>query len=268
MSNSAGEPSIRHSAGRVSLQRFADVVASLRAPDGCPWDRAQTHQTLRKYALEETYELADAIDADDPAAMREELGDVLLQVVLHSQLASERGDFGLQDVIDGITDKMLRRHPHVFGDERAADAAEVEAQWKEAKRREGRTVLGGVPKAMPAVERAWRISERAAKVGFDFPTAADAFDKLVEEVEELRVAVDGGDADATVGELGDVMFACVNLARKLSIDAAAALRRTLAKFEDRFGFIEARLGEQGTTVDEATLEQMDAIWDEAKALGR
>lgn len=261
--------SIRHRARPVALQPLADVVASLRAPDGCPWDRAQTHASLRKYATEEAYELVDAIEADDPEAIREELGDVLLQVVLHAQLAAERGDFDLQDVCDGIRDKMLRRHPHVFGDASAANAAEVEAAWKEAKRREGRSALGGVPRSMPPLERASRITERAGRVGFDFETADDAVAKVVEEVGELREAVREGASEADLlHEIGDVLFSAVNVARKLGLSADDALRGTIARFERRFAYVEGRLAETGRSPEGATLAEMDALWDESKAAER
>ncbi|MCB9506111.1 MAG: nucleoside triphosphate pyrophosphohydrolase [Myxococcales bacterium] len=260
---------LRHQAAPVSLQRFADLVACLRAPDGCPWDRAQTHLTLTPYAVEEVYELVDAVEAGDDAALAEELGDVLLQVVLHSQLASERGAFSLQDVADRITAKMLRRHPHVFGDGvPAADADAVAQSWKAAKRAEGRTTLGGVPRSMPPLERAHRISARAASVGFDFPTGAEALEKVAEEVGELHAAVASGDRDAVVSELGDALFSLVNLARKLDVDPADALRGTLARFEGRFRHIEQELAASGRAPTDAGLDEMDALWDAAKAIER
>lgn len=250
----------------VSLQPFADVIASLRAPDGCAWDRKQTHASLRRYLIEEAAELADAIDDADDAAMREELGDVLLQVVLHAQIADERGAFTLQDVVDGIRDKMVRRHPHVFDPASTLTASEVEAQWQASKRAEGRTVLGGVARSLPPLERAHELAERAAKVGFDFGTADEALRKVDEEEQELRAAVAAGDASGVSEELGDVLFAWANVARLSGVRAADALRATTDKFQRRFGYIERRLAEQGRHPDDASLAEMDALWDEAKQM--
>ncbi len=259
-------PSIRHAADAVSIQSFADVIACLRAPDGCPWDLAQTHQTLRKYALEETYELADAIDASDDAAMREELGDVLLQVVLHAQLAAERGAFTLQDVVDGIRDKMVRRHPHVFGDADASDPAAVAEQWAATKKAEGRRLLEGVPHSMPPLDQARSVSDRAGRVGFDFPDVVAAMDKLREEVGELAEALESGGVGsaAVADELGDVLFAAVNVGRKASVDASDAVRSTIAKFRRRFGFVELRLLDAGRGFEDATLDEMEGLWGAAK----
>jgi tetrapyrrole methylase family protein/MazG family protein len=262
--DSEREATVRHRAAAVELQPFADVIARLRAPDGCPWDREQTHESLRRYAVEEVYELLDAIDSGDDDSLREELGDVLLQVVLHAQLASERGAFGLQEVADGIETKMIRRHPHVFGDASSSSAAEVEANWKAAKRAEGRNTLGGVPRSMPALERAAQISVRAAAVGFDFADAGDAYAKVEEEVVELRGALDEGDRQAIQAELGDAIFALANLARKLEMDPAECLAGTLARFEDRFSFIESELARSGRVLEDSSLEEMEALWQRAK----
>ncbi len=252
----------------VELQPFADVVAALRAPDGCPWDREQTHQSLLPYVVEEAHELVDAVEDGDDGAIREELGDVLLQVVLHAQIAAERGAFTLQDVADGIRDKMVRRHPHVFAGASVEDAAQVEANWKEAKRAEGRTTLGGVPRSLPPLARAQRIAARARGVGFDWPTHEEALDKLDEECAELREAVASGAADRATDELGDVLFMAACMAARLGIDPSQALRGTVAKFERRFGHVEARLAERGRTPETSDLSEMDALWDEAKALER
>ena len=262
--DSGTSPAIRHRASAVDLQPFADVIACLRAPDGCPWDREQTHETLKRYAIEEVYELADAIDGGDDAGLREELGDVLLQVVLHAQLAGERDAFDLQDVADGIREKMISRHPHVFGDGTGGTPAEVEANWKAAKRAEGRTILSGVPRSMPALERAERISVRAAGVGFDFVDAADAFAKVREEVWELEFALAGNDQAAMQAELGDALFALANLARKLEFDPSECLAGTLNKFEDRFSFIESELARDGRAPEDSNLEEMEALWQRAK----
>jgi tetrapyrrole methylase family protein/MazG family protein len=252
----------------ASVQGFADIVASLRSPEGCPWDKKQTHTSLRPYALEEAAELADAIDEGDDDALCEELGDVLLQVVLHAQLASERGAFELQDVIDGISAKMVRRHPHVFDGASAADAEAVEAQWREAKRKEGRSLLGGVPRALAPLERSQRLTSRASSVGFDFEDAADALSKLDEEVAEFREAIASGDSAAALDEGGDVLFAASNVLRKLDLDPARALSGTCQKFASRFAFIEEALAARGVPLAQATLSEMDALWDESKRVGR
>ncbi len=264
MTTESESPRLPSQGPNTSIQTFVDIVASLRGPDGCPWDRAQTHESLAPYAVEETHELVDAIASADVAAICEELGDVLLQIVLHAQLAAEEGHFVMQEVIDGISAKMVRRHPHVFGDERAKDPAAVEARWKEAKRSEGRTVLGGVPQSMPPLARGLRLTQRAASVGFDWPDVAGASTKLDEELSELRHAIGAGDHDPIEDELGDVLFCVVNLARKLDVDPERALARTLAKFERRFAYIEGQLEARGRSADESTLEEMDALWEAAK----
>ena len=270
MSTADSDPAatIRHEASPVQLQPFADVIACLRAPDGCPWDREQTHQTLKRYAVEEVYELADAIESGDDLQLREELGDVLLQVVLHAQLADERSAFSLQDVADGIRSKMIRRHPHVFGGAAGATTKEVEANWKAAKRAEGRTTLGGVPRSMPALERADRISVRAAAVGFDFVDAKGAFEKVQEEVTELDAALASEDMQAVQSEVGDALFALANLARKLGLEASACLAGTLEKFEQRFGFIEQELARDGRTPEDSNLVEMEQLWQLAKGRRR
>lgn len=257
-----------HGAHPIHLQAFADVVAALRAPDGCPWDREQTHRSLLPYVVEEAHELVDAVEDGGDSAICEELGDVLLQVVLHAQIAAERGAFTLQDVADGIRDKMVRRHPHVFGGASVDDASQVEANWKQAKRAEGRSTLGGVPRSLPALARAQRIASRARGVGFDWPSHDEALDKLDEECGELREAVSSGDIVRAEDELGDVLFMAACMAARLGVDPSRALRGTVAKFERRFGHVEARLAERGRTPETSDLSEMDALWDEAKALER
>jgi len=266
----ATPPALRHAAAPATIQRLADVIACLRAPDGCPWDRAQTHASLSPYAVEEMYELLDAIDSGDTDALREELGDVLLQVVLHAELAAGDGHFVLQDVIDGIAAKMVRRHPHVFGDtpNGATDADAVAVSWKLAKRREGRGVLAGVPRSMPALERADRVSRRAAAVGFDFATAGDAIDKVHEELAELQAAVAEGTEADIESELGDLLFAVVNAGRKLGVDPSRGLAGTLDRFGARFAYVERRLAERGASPETSTLAEMEALWGEAKEATR
>lgn len=246
------------------LQPFADIIATLRAPHGCPWDLKQTHESLRPYLLEESYELIDAIDSGNDAAIAEELGDVLLQVVLHAQVAHDRGAFGMAEVIDRISDKMIRRHPHVFAGGTAEDAEAVLKAWKDLKRAEGRGLLEGVPRSAPAVQRAQQIATRAGSVGFDWPSAKEVIDKIKEETAEVEEAMASGSRDAMEDELGDLMFAVVNLGRKLGLDAEAALRRTNAKFERRFGGVLAKLAERGLQPEQSNLAEMDALWEETK----
>lgn len=248
----------------ASLQRFVDIIATLRSPGGCPWDRKQTHATLRPYLLEESYELIDAIDAGNDADMAEELGDVLLQVVLHAQVAHDRGAFDIATVIERISDKMVRRHPHVFAGGTAEDAEAVLKAWKELKRAEGRGLLDGVPKSAPAVQRAQQLATRAGSVGFDWPSPGEVIAKIREETLEVEEAMASGSRDAMEDELGDLMFAVVNLGRKLGLDAEAALRRTNAKFERRFRGVVSKLEERGRLPEQSNLEEMDGLWEEVK----
>ena len=246
----------------------------LRGPQGCPWDREQTLRTLRPYVLEETYEVLEAIDAGDAREHCAELGDLLLQIVFQAQLRKEEGAFEFADVADAISDKLISRHPHVFGDSDAKDAEAVLKQWAALKREErrkkggGESVLEGVPKEMPALARADRLTEKASRIGFDWPDAAGARAKLAEELGELDEAIAAGDRDAIEHELGDTLFAAANLARKLGVAPEEALRGTLARFVARFTHIERELARRGIGHGEATLEQMDALWDEAKGLER
>ena len=250
---------------KADVQRLVDILASLRSPDGCPWDREQDHRSLAPYLIEEAHEFIDTLERLDPKEMTEELGDVLLQVVFHAQLGAERGEFDMQDVADAISDKMIRRHPHVFGDEDAASPDEVTRRWNEIKRAEGKTRLGGVPRSLPALDRARRVTAKAAEVGFDWDLPAQVLDKLDEERAELLAALDAGDSDAIEDELGDVLFVIANLARKLDVDPEKALHRTVAKFERRFTHIESSLAGRGSSLDEASLAEMEALWVEAKA---
>ena len=256
---------------------FEDLVAimdRLRDPGGCPWDREQTYATLRGYLLEECYEVVDALDRADPKALCEELGDLLFQIVFLSRIAVEDGHFSAADVIEGIAAKMIRRHPHVFGDDTAADSAAVLKRWEEIKRHEKgaadgvappASVLDGLPAALPALVTAQRLGTKAARVGFDWPDAAAAAAKLDEEHAELREALASGNAGAIGEEIGDALFTLVMLARKLDLDAEAALARTNAKFRERFRKVEAELLRRGIRVEEAGLPLMDRLWEESKA---
>ncbi|MEQ1505087.1 MAG: nucleoside triphosphate pyrophosphohydrolase [Myxococcota bacterium] len=253
-----------------SLDELIAIVDRLRGADGCPWDRAQTFATLRPYVLEEAYELAEAIDRDDPDALRKELGDVLFQVALLSRIASEAGLFGIDDVARGIADKMIRRHPHVFDPTHARSAADQGiAAWeaRKAKERAGTaesSALDGVPDALPALLRAHRVSEKASTVGFDWPDTASVRAKVTEELSELDEAIASGDPDAIGEELGDLLFALVNLGRHLPVGAEDALRTATRKFEGRFRRVEDRLRAEGRSVHDAGLDALEAHWQAAK----
>jgi tetrapyrrole methylase family protein/MazG family protein/ATP diphosphatase len=239
----------------------------LLAPNGCPWDREQTLQTLRPFVVEEAHEVVDAIDSGSPKDLREELGDLLLQIVFQSELARIEGWFGPDDVVDAICDKLIRRHPHVFGDATVKDTAEVLANWEvlKAEEKKGRGVLEGVPKALPALLRALRVGEKAARVGFDWPDSAGARAKLNEEISELDEALASGDRDAAERELGDVLFALVSVARKADIDPEAALRGTLDRFGQRVRKVETEVTARGQELSQVSPEQLDLLWEAAKA---
>lgn len=254
----------------ASFESFVEIVAHLRAPDGCPWDREQTHETLRKHLLEEAYEAISAIDSGDFDDMREEFGDLLLQIVLQSQIASEEGRFNLSRVIHGIHSKIVRRHPHVFGDLKLEGVDGVLANWerlKEAERRDngqkGKGLLDGVPLALPALSQAQEYQDRAARVGFDWPEIEGVLEKIAEEIEEVRQAKS---EEELISELGDLLFALVNLARWKKVDAESALRETNAKFKRRFGYVEQGAKKQGRNLSELPLEEMESLWQEAKGM--
>jgi tetrapyrrole methylase family protein/MazG family protein len=247
-----------------TFEGFRDIIARLRAPDGCPWDRAQTHASLKPYLLEEAYEALAALDEDDPQMLRDELGDLLLEVFLHVQLAEEAQEFTLADVVYGIASKIVRRHPHVFGEEQADSPQEVMVRWEELKRKEKGaqdSALAGVPQAMPALARTQKLLARAASVGFEWPQTADVLDKLAEELEELAQA---GDLDHKREELGDVLFLLVNLARYLGLDAEEALRQADRKFHQRFTTMEALAREQGRSLPDMPLAEQGDLWRVAK----
>jgi tetrapyrrole methylase family protein/MazG family protein len=254
----------------TSFESFQEIVAHLRAPNGCPWDRAQTHASLRTHLLEESYEVIQAIDSGQTESLREELGDLLLQVVLHSQIASEAGDFTVNAVIKGIRDKIVRRHPHVFGSLELEGVDGVLQNWeklKEAERKEkGETkgLLDGVPLALPALSQAQEIQDRAARVGFDWPGIEGVLDKIIEEIQEIHAAADPDELSA---ELGDLFFALVNLARWRKVDAESALREANARFRRRFGHVEKGAQLQGRELSALSLDEMELLWQEAKKQG-
>jgi tetrapyrrole methylase family protein/MazG family protein/ATP diphosphatase len=254
------------------IDRLLAVMARLRDPkDGCAWDLEQTFATIAPYTVEEAYEVADAIERGDMDDLRDELGDLLLQVVFHARMAEEAGDFTFDDVAQAIVDKMIRRHPHVFGEAEQRTSAEQTDAWEEIKAAEradkGRTasLLDDVPAGLPALTRAVKLTKRAARVGFDWPHVDFVLAKLEEEIGELRAEIAKADLALAREELGDVLFVVANLARKLDIEPEDALRATNAKFARRFQFIEAALAQRGKRPDQSDLDEMDALWDAAKA---
>ncbi|XEC94976.1 nucleoside triphosphate pyrophosphohydrolase [Paenibacillus tarimensis] len=258
-----------------SFDRLHEIVRILRSPEGCPWDREQTHQSIRKNFIEETYEAIEAIDNDDPEGMREEFGDVILQVMLHSQMEEELGSFSVYDVIETLNEKLLFRHPHVFGETGADDAEEALRNWEamkaEEKRKKGidpekKSVLDGIPPDLPALMKAYKMQKKAAKVGFDWNRIDAVFAKTEEELAELREAVASRSRDEQASELGDLLFAAVNLARFIDADPEEALSRTNRKFMKRFSYIEEQLRIRGKNFDQTDLTEMDAWWEAAKRL--
>lgn len=257
--------------------RFGELVqimARLRGENGCPWDREQTHASIKPYLLEETYEVLESIDENDPAKLEEELGDLALQVVFHAQMADEAGLFTIADVLRGINEKLRRRHPHIFGDVKANTAQEVLFNWEQIKKLEREkaqghaSVLDGVPRELPALLRAHRLQEKASRVGFDWNEARQVFQKVEEELAELRAAMESEQPDRMEAELGDLLFSLVNLGRFIAVNPEDALRKTIARFIARFQYIEEELARRGTAPGQVTLEEMDALWAEAKAKGR
>ena len=257
--------------------RLVEIMDRLLAPDGCAWDREQTLDSLRPYLIEETYEVADAMITGDVANHREELGDLLMQIVFQAAIRQREGAFGFDDVADGIADKLVRRHPHIFADATASTSAEVLAQWDVIKAQEQRDkaaqagegtapprLLDGVPRSFPALVRAQKIGHKAGKVGFDWPGWEGSLAKVEEEIAEVRATAVARDRQAAHGEIGDLLFAVVNLARKLEVDAELALADATDKFRNRFGQIEDKLRATGTRAQDCTLAELDALWDEVK----
>jgi len=255
------------------IERLIDIVARLRAPDGCPWDREQTHRSLLTCLLDEAYEFFEAVDEEAPDKMREELGDLLLQIVLHAQIASEAKTFDLEDVTRDIGDKLIRRHPHVFGDTQVSSSTEVIQNWERIKKSEygearRKYMVDDIPDALPALFRAEKMQRRVSQVGFDWNNSGPALDKVEEEFGEFREAIEIGNAAHAEEEFGDILFALVNVARHHKISAENALRAATYKFAKRFRFIEDKFREIGKDMREATLEEMDIYWEESKAQGQ
>jgi MazG family protein len=251
----------------ADVARLREIVARLRSPDGCPWDREQTHESLRAALVEECYEAIEAIERADDANFREELGDLLLHVVMHAHMAGERKAFGFEDVVDGICDKLIRRHPHVFGDSRPVESAQVLRVWEQMKRAEkgdDRSVMDGLPSAFPALLRAQHAQQKAARVGFDWDEATQVLGKVEEEIEELREAVSRGMVGNIEEELGDLLFSVVNLARKLGVDAETSLAGATRKFVRRFQAVEAEIAADGGRIERTSPGEMNALWDRHK----
>jgi len=256
-------------------ERLRDIMVRLRDPQGgCPWDVEQTFATIAPYTIEEAYEVADAIERGDMNELKSELGDLLFQVVFHARMAEEAGLFAYDDVAQAMCDKLIRRHPHVFGGEEAKpDGVAQKLRWEDIKAAERASkaqtgVLDDVPVGLPALHRAAKLTKRAARVGFDWPSTDEVFDKLHEEVAELRAEIAAGDLDKAREEMGDLLFVVANLARKLGVEPEDALRGANAKFVRRFGFIEAELARNGRTPEQSDLAEMDALWDAAKVAER
>ena len=262
---------------KADIQKLVDLVARLRGENGCPWDREQTRETLKPMLIEEAYEVLDALDGASPAELKEELGDLLFQVVFHAQIAQEKGEFRLADIIDRLHEKMVRRHPHVFGGADLRTADDVLRNWEDIKAAErgtssasspdsGKSLLDGIPSRLPALHQAYQMTAKASRVGFDWPDLEAILEKLKEETAETLEAHAAKDQSRLVDEAGDLLFVAVNVARFLGVDPETALRHSNRKFERRFRYVEAKIKGQGRELKEASLVEMDALWDEAKKL--
>jgi tetrapyrrole methylase family protein/MazG family protein len=256
--------------GPSGFERLMEIMRKLRAPGGCPWDAEQSHQSLKRYLLEEAYEVIEAIDAEDPAHLKEELGDLLLQPVFHAAIAEEKGEFSMDDVLDAINEKLIRRHPHVFG-ELVIESSEAQIEnWEKIKKQEKgeqrKSALSGIPPQLPALMKAQKLTEKAARVGFDWEHTDQVYAKVMEELHEFEEAMLAGDQKEMEAELGDLLFAIVNLGRFLSIDPEEALGKTIQRFTKRFSHVEDSLHARGKAMQSSTLAEMDLLWEEAKAL--
>ncbi len=260
---------------QADIQKLVDLVARLRGDDGCPWDREQNRETLKPMLIEEAYEVLDALDASDPMELKEELGDLLFQVVFHAQIAQERGEFDLADVIDRLHEKMIRRHPHVFGNADLRTSGDVLKNWEDIKASEKgvpssslpeseKSLLDGIPSKLPALHEAYQMTAKAARVGFDWPDLDDILRKLQEEADELHAAHCAHESQHVAQEVGDLLFVVVNVARFLGIDPETALRRSNKKFNRRFRYLESKIKRQGRELRDTPLAEMDALWNEAK----
>ncbi|WP_243372342.1 nucleoside triphosphate pyrophosphohydrolase [Geotalea sp. SG265] len=254
--------------GKKGFDLLIEIMRRLRAPGGCPWDAEQTHESLKRYLVEECYEVIEAIDTKDPGNLKEELGDLMLQPVFHAAIAEEHGEFTIEDVLDTVNEKLIRRHPHVFGEEVIKTSDEQVANWERIKKSEKgaerKSALSGIPPHLPALMKAHKITEKAARVGFDWEHTDQVFAKVLEELNEFQETLTEGNQERMEAELGDLLFAIVNLGRFLSLDTEEALRKTINRFIRRFSHIEDTLHAAGRTLQEASLEEMDILWEEAK----
>ncbi len=251
----------------MDFDKLVKIMEALRGEDGCPWDREQTRQSLKPFLIEEAYELLEAIEEDDPVKIKEELGDLLFQIVFHARIAGEKGEFDIQDVIEAISGKMVSRHPHVFGGKRLRTADEVLDRWDEHKRQEGKlkeSILEGIPGNLPSLLKAHRVQDRVSRVGFDWEKAEDVVKKVESELDEFKTALKGGDEVEVEEEFGDVLFTLVNLSRFVDINPEEALRKTISRFIRRFSYIETSAKREGRALADYTLEEMDHLWEEAK----
>ena len=252
----------------MDFKELLNIMEKLRGEKGCPWDKEQTRDSLKPYIVEEAYELLEAIEENDPEKIKEELGDLLFQIVFQSQIARENKEFDMSDIIDMIAKKMVSRHPHVFGNTTCSTSDEVVAQWEVQKKREGKlreSILEGVPETLPSLLRAHRLQKRAAGVGFDWERADDVFKKLDEELKEFKEALGTKNKDMIEDELGDIFFMLVNISRFIGVNPEDAHRKTISKFIHRFRYIEMKAAEQSRTLSDMTLDEMDKLWDEAKS---
>jgi tetrapyrrole methylase family protein/MazG family protein len=252
------------------IEHFIEIISKLRSPEGCPWDREQTHSSLKEFLIEESAELLDAIDDGDTAEICEELGDLLLHIVFHSQIAMENGEFDFNDVVQTVTAKMIRRHPHVFADEKADNPDEVLTIWKKVKKEEkgdSFTRFERIPRHMPALMRAREYQKKVAKVGFDWSSQSEILDKIIEEVTEVKTAMESGNEQAIDEEIGDLLFAVVNLTRfRKRTSAEELLAKAIQKFQKRFDYIESQLNEKGSTPEESDINEMEKLWNKAKSV--
>jgi tetrapyrrole methylase family protein/MazG family protein len=251
-----------------NFYRAMGIMRRLRGPGGCPWDAEQTHDSLKRYLIEECYEVVEAIDNKDDGLLREELGDLILQPLFHAAIAEERGAFTIDDILGTLSDKLVRRHPHVFGDEEIRTSDEQVANWekikKEEKGEERKSALAGIPPQLPSLMKAQKITEKAARVGFDWERTDQVFAKVLEELHELEETMVDGNEERMEAELGDLLFAIVNLGRFLSVNPEEALRKTISRFERRFGHVEETLHAQGVSLKDASIAEMETLWEEAK----
>jgi tetrapyrrole methylase family protein/MazG family protein len=251
----------------TNLKKLIDIMSALRGDKGCPWDKEQTRDSLKPFLLEETYEVLEALDEGDNEKIKEELGDLLFQIVFHCQLAKEKSEFDIDDVIEKISRKMLNRHPHVFGKTKFKNKEHFRKYWDEEKKREGKkreSILEGVPKALPSLLRAHKLQKKAARVGFDWEKTEDVFEKMNEELEEFRKALKNKKQPEIEDELGDIFFMLVNISRFVGVNPEDALRKTISKFISRFRYIEMKAADKKRNLSDMTLKEMDALWDEAK----